>query len=215
MATMSASEAMAKFQAFLDTREAVKRAEAHAAKLDTPGTDGRVGEFTSSIVDTVMRYNDGTPLLNHTNADLDGFIALFIKNNAYEVVQRAMLEASMALSRERKDAEAAMLATGLQPGESALPGVPSITNAEFTRVGHLNRPFTFQITAVDPPSGETLSFMAFPLPVGLTINAATGVISGTPVVMGTTVVNVKVQNLKTRLYSLAQFTITIGQEIGS
>lgn len=206
---------MAIFQAFMDERDAVKSAEAHAAKLDVPGRDGKIGYFENVTVTTRMRYNDGTPTAIHTNEALDKYIAMLIQNAAYEIVQRAMLEASMALSRQRKAAEDAMLGVGLKPGDTTMPGVPKINNTEFVRVGHLNRAFTFQITADAPPANEALHFIAFPLPQGLTINAQTGVISGTPTTMGTTVVNVKVQNTSTRLYSLAQFTITIGQELAA
>ena len=59
---------------------------------------------------------------------------------------------------------------------------PIITNNPLSAAGTVNAAFSFAITA----SGSPTSFTATPLPAGLSIVAATGVISGTPTAVGTT-----------------------------
>ncbi len=59
---------------------------------------------------------------------------------------------------------------------------PIITNNPLTAAGTVGTPFSFTITA----SGTPTSYTAAPLPAGLSITAATGVITGTPTTVGTT-----------------------------
>lgn len=58
---------------------------------------------------------------------------------------------------------------------TVLPQAPVLTSAG-TATGQVGSPFTYQITATNSPT----SYAASGLPAGLTINAATGLISGTP-----------------------------------
>ena len=62
----------------------------------------------------------------------------------------------------------------------ANPDAPSITSNLIAN-GQINTAFSYQITAANSPA----SFTAANLPAGLTINTATGVISGTPTTGGT------------------------------
>ena len=69
---------------------------------------------------------------------------------------------------------------------TAAPAPPAVTSA-LTAVGFVNQPFSFTVTA--STSGGTAATFALgansgPLPAGLTLNAATGVISGTPTNVG-------------------------------
>jgi len=61
---------------------------------------------------------------------------------------------------------------------------PVITNSPLTAAGTVGTPFSFTITASNAPT----SYSASPLPAGLAINPATGAITGTPTVVGTTAV---------------------------
>ena len=67
---------------------------------------------------------------------------------------------------------------------------PIITNSPLTSAGTVGTPFGFSITASDLPT----SYTATPLPAGLSIVGATGVITGTPTIVGTTVVQLGATN---------------------
>ncbi len=61
---------------------------------------------------------------------------------------------------------------------------PTVTNSPLTAAGTVGTPFSFAVTA----AGSATSFSASPLPAGLSIVNATGVITGTPTAVGTTFV---------------------------
>lgn len=63
------------------------------------------------------------------------------------------------------------------------PGIPELTSASSVS-GTASLPFTYQVTT----SSLTTGFTATNLPAGLTINALTGLISGTPTTIGTNTV---------------------------
>jgi hypothetical protein len=67
---------------------------------------------------------------------------------------------------------------------------PAITSPG-TASGSAGRPFSYQITATNNPA----SYSASPLPSGLSLNATSGQISGTPVAPGTTNVTIGATNL--------------------
>ncbi len=73
---------------------------------------------------------------------------------------------------------------------NGLPPPPSVTSAA-TAAGTLGSPFNYQITASNSPTsyGETGT-----LPAGLSLNASSGVISGTPTATGTSSVTVSATN---------------------
>jgi hypothetical protein len=69
------------------------------------------------------------------------------------------------------------------------PLAPVISSA-LTASGIVNQPFSYQITASNTPTG----FNATGLPVGLSVNTATGLIDGTPTVLGTSLVTISATN---------------------
>ena len=90
------------------------------------------------------------------------------------------------------------------PLSSQVSAIPiAITGSSFA-MGTRGCAFSYQITA----SGNPTAFTSTPLPSGLTLNAATGWITGTPTGSGTTVVTVGAANAGAS--SSAALTITIG-----
>jgi hypothetical protein len=84
-------------------------------------------------------------------------------------------------------------------------GAPVITSAT-TAGGGIGVPFSYQITATNSPT----SFGATGLPGGLTINTATGLISGTPAVSGTFNATISATNAT----ATATQALTIGIGLG-
>lgn len=72
-----------------------------------------------------------------------------------------------------------------------VPVPPVITNSNLTATGTIRTSFSFGIIA----SGSPTSYGASPLPAGLSINTASGVISGIPTASGTTLVTLSATNL--------------------
>jgi hypothetical protein len=70
------------------------------------------------------------------------------------------------------------------------PAVTPVISSATTATGSVGTPFTYQITASNIPT----SFAATSLPTGLVINTATGAITGTPTVAGTTSVTISATN---------------------
>jgi Zn-dependent metalloprotease len=78
---------------------------------------------------------------------------------------------------------------GTCPGQ---PGAPSVTNPG-NQTSTVGTAASLQIQATDP-NGQTLTYSATGLPAGLSINASSGLISGTPTTAGTSSVTVTAKN---------------------
>ncbi|UVS79035.1 S8 family serine peptidase [Actinokineospora sp. UTMC 2448] len=95
-------------------------------------------------------------------------------------------------------------ATFGQEGNTANPVVTNPGN----QAGERGVPVSLQIQATDA-DGDTLAYSATGLPAGLTINAETGLITGTPTTAGTTHVRVRASDGRDGL-GVAAFTWRIG-----
>ncbi len=92
---------------------------------------------------------------------------------------------------------------GTCPGQ---PGAPTVTNPG-NQTSTVGTAVSLQINATDP-NGQTLTYSATGLPAGLSINASTGLISGTPTTAGTSTTVVTAKNTS-NLTGTASFTWTV------
>jgi subtilase family serine protease len=81
------------------------------------------------------------------------------------------------------------------------------------QTGTVGTPVSLQISATDSQSGQTLTYSATGLPAGLSINASTGLISGTPSTAGSNNVTVTAKDT-TGATGSASFTWTISASGG-
>ncbi len=86
------------------------------------------------------------------------------------------------------------------PPNPSPDGAPTITSP-LAVVAQVNQPFTYQITATNEPK----IFYALPAVEGITVNAGTGQVTGTPAAIGTITVNLVAGNTK----GAGQATLTI------
>jgi len=83
----------------------------------------------------------------------------------------------------------------------------SVANPE-DQSGTVGAPTSLQVKATDSDSSQTLSYTASGLPTGLSINGASGLISGTPASAGTSTVKVTAADT-TNVYGTASFSWTV------
>jgi uncharacterized repeat protein (TIGR02543 family) len=78
--------------------------------------------------------------------------------------------------------------------------------------GTFNSPFTpLTISSSGGSGGNTFAVASGTLPAGLTINSSTGVISGTPSIVGTSTLTVSVTDSSTATRTTSNFTLTISK----
>jgi hypothetical protein len=82
------------------------------------------------------------------------------------------------------------------------------------QTGTVGTPASLQISATDSAPGQTLTYTATGLPAGLSVNSATGLISGTPTTAGTSSVTVTATDT-TGAHGSASFSWTVNPAAGN
>ena len=151
-------------------------------------TNGKV-----ALVNFTTRLSGSSPVGTVGLQDFVGFGTA----NAYEGVAAPAPSTTTAIFRVGAGAtdtgnnSADFAAATPNPRNSgAGPAVTPVITSATTATGTVGTPFTYQITASNIPT----SFAATSLPTGLVINTATGAITGTPTVAGTTSVTISATN---------------------
>ncbi len=102
----------------------------------------------------------------------------------------------------------ALAACAVVAGAQLRAATPAITNFPLSAAATVGASFSFQVKASDAPT----SYAATGLPVGLAINASSGVITGTPVASGISIANLSATNSTGT--GRSKFTITVaGQNL--
>jgi len=101
----------------------------------------------------------------------------------------------------------------LLPGGTPAGNIVTVTNPG-NQTATVGTPFSLQINATDSASGQTLTYSATGLPGGLSINASTGLISGTPTTVQTSTVTVTAKDT-TNATGTASFSIAVGSTGGT
>jgi PKD repeat protein len=96
----------------------------------------------------------------------------------------------------------------LKPASSGVGSAPAVTSAT-TASGKVGTAFSYQITATNTPT----SYGAPGLPGGLSVNSATGLISGTPTATGTSTVTLSATNTNGTGTATLTLTVTNAQPV--
>jgi len=132
--------------------------------------------FTFNITAT------GAPIISYAATALP--TGLTLNTTTGVITGTPTVAASTIVTLTATNATGTSLGSTLTITVAAASVAPNITNSPLTAAGTVGTAFSFTITATGSPT----SYAASPLPAGLVINTATGVISGTPTAAGTTAV---------------------------
>ncbi|MCW2946337.1 MAG: Thermolysin, partial [Actinoallomurus sp.] len=135
---------------------------------------------------------------NYANARTDSLKAAADLYGTHCTEYNAVMAAWSAVSVTGSDP-----VPGTCPGQ---PGAPTVTSPG-NQTSTVGTAASLQIHATDP-NGQTLSYSATGLPAGLSINASSGLISGTPTTAGTSSVTVTAKNTS-NLTGSTTFTWTV------
>ena len=159
-----------------------------AAQIAVTGTTAVftvVADGSSTV--TYQWRKDGTPIVGNLSATTDTLTLAIVQpadDASYDVVVTNL--------------------TGSIPSDAVTLTVnasPITFSNASAASGIVGTAFSFAILASDSPTAYTAS----PLPAGLSVNAATGIISGTPTAAGSTIVAISAGNISGTAYS----TVTI------
>jgi hypothetical protein len=145
--------------------------------------------------------------VSYTEKDLRYVDTLFMLRKQYasnNTVQAILNQVACDFASLQVSAAESLLDCVISTGGGACSNIPSITSGT-TASDTVNSPLSYTITASNSPT----SYSASGLPMGLSINTSTGVISGAPIIVGTYTVTINAINSNgTGSQSL---TITVNQ----
>jgi O-glycosyl hydrolase len=152
-----------------------------AAFKNTDGTVAIVALNTGTSADPITYSLSGTGTPNGAT------VTPYLTNSASDVA--AQTATSVSGGSFSASVPARSLVTYVVGTTGTTGNTVTVTNPG-NQTGAVGTPASLQIKATDSASGQTLSYAAAGLPAGLSINPATGLISGTPATAGTSTVTV-------------------------
>jgi O-glycosyl hydrolase len=170
-----------------------------SAYKNTDGTVAVVAINTGNSADPV------TYSLQNTGTANGATVTPYLTNSS----NNAAAQSTVAVSGGAFSASipARSVVTYVISGSGGTGNTVTVTNPG-NQTGTVGTPASVQVQASDSASGQTLSYSATGLPAGLTINASTGLVSGTPTAAGTSSVTVTATD-GTGASGTATFTWTI------
>jgi O-glycosyl hydrolase len=177
-----------------------------SAFKNTNGTVAIVALNTASSADPITYSLSGTGTGNGAT------VTPYLTNSSSSVA--AQSATSVSNGSFAATIPARSLVTYVISGSGSTTGNTVTVTSPGNQSGTVGTAASVQIHASDSASGQTLSYSASGLPAGLSVNSATGLISGTPTTAGTSTVTVTAAD-STGASGSATFTWTIsGTTIG-
>lgn len=179
--------------------------------VNTPGTlDGYSMVEGHEYAETITDQNPAGGWTNHTgssfngqeNADECAWISTGQGASANVTLSTGTFAMQSSWSNDTNRCDLTHPIVGGTTGNTV-----TVTNPG-SQTGTVGTAVSLQITATDSAAGQTLTYSATGLPAGLSINSATGLISGTPTTAGTSSVTVTATDT-TSASGSASFTWTI------
>jgi O-glycosyl hydrolase len=165
-------------------------------------TDGSISVVALNTMNSSDTINYSTSGIGGTS----GTVTPYLTNGSSNVAQQTAV--SMSGGSFSAAVPARSLITYVVKPSGTQGNTVTVTNPG-SQAGTVAAPASLQIHASDSDSGQTLTYSATSLPAGLSVNSATGLISGTPTTAGTSTVTVTAAD-GTGASGSATFTWTVG-----
>jgi hypothetical protein len=173
---------------------------------NTNGTVTVVALETGSSSDPVTFSLSGTGVANGAT------VTPYLTNSSSNVAAQATTTVSGGSFSYTMPARSLVTFQIPASGSTGSGNTVTVTNPG-NQSGTAGTPASLQLKAADSASGQTLAYSASGLPAGLSVNSATGLISGTPTTAGTSAVTVTASD-GTGASGSATFTWTISSSGG-